>query len=168
MLLHAPRRTNYRGPGLGAASQRVPWYSRARCRMWCYRLSLDVVALLRAEEGLRGLACESVEALAVKFGLRASAGVFCVWVRWRGGRGRCVRRARGGGASLRQLLQRVVLQGCVCRRAREKLRVFAQRGVFTTSGSICASLHVQRTLRGAVCRLLFSGEAGCQDSRVWW
>ena len=129
MLLHAPRRTNYRGPGLGAASQRVPWYSRARCRMWCYRLSLDVVALLRAEEGLRVLACESVEALAVKFGLRASAGVFCVWVRWRGGRGQCVRRARGGGASLRQLLQRgVAFLLCAPPRARKLQRFLRSAG----------------------------------------
>ena len=133
MLLHAPRRTNYRGPGLGAASQRVPWYSRARCRMWCYRLSLDVVALLRAEEGLRVLACESVEALAVKFGLRASAGVFCVWVRWRGGRGRCVRRARGGGASLRQLLQRgVAFLLCAPPRARKLQRFCAARALLVS------------------------------------
>ena len=85
-------------------------------------------ALLRAEEGLRVLACESVEALAVKFGLRASAGVFCVWVRWRGGRGRCARRARGGGASLRQLLQRgVAFLLCAPPRARKLQRFCAAR-----------------------------------------
>ena len=103
MLLHAPRRTNYRGPGLGAASQRVPWYSRARCRGRCYRLSLDVVPCFVRKRACAVLSCESVEALAVKFGLRASAGVFCVWFRWRGGRGRCVRRARGVGVRARQL-----------------------------------------------------------------
>ena len=86
--------------------------------MWCYRLSLDVVALLRAEEGLRVLSCESVEALVVKFGLRASAGVFCVWFRWRGVRGRCVRRARGVGVARAATLQRGVLP-LLCLRPRE-------------------------------------------------
>jgi hypothetical protein len=38
-----------------------------------------------------------------------------------------VRRARGGGASLRQLLQPFVLQGCERRRARENCSGFAPR-----------------------------------------
>ena len=126
--------------------------------MWCYRLSLDVVALLRAEEGLRVLACESVEALAVKFGLRASAGVFCVWFRWRGGRGRCVRRARGVGVARAATLQRVWFL-CVCARAEaQRCEILAQRpssgvwlsnaGAARVSGTLCDAVGAVLAVAG--------------------
>ena len=70
-------------------------------------------------------------------------------------RAMCEARARGV-ASLRQLFSEFVLQGCVCRRAREKLRVFAQRGVAYTRVGDRDTSPRWRTLRGAVCRLLLA------------
>ena len=82
-------------------------------------------------------------------------------------RAMCGARARGV-ASLRQLFSEFVLQGCVCRRAREKLRVFAQRGVAYTRVGDRDTSPRWRTLRGAVCRLFVSGEAECQTREWWW
>ena len=116
---------------LGTPARGVGVVATVESSTWCYRL-LGV-------EGLRGLACESaVEALVVKLWvyalLHAAARAAALPQR---ARAMCGARARGV-ASLRQLFSEFVLQGCVCRRAREKLSGFPQRGVSTTSGSICA------------------------------
>ena len=133
LLLREYRGTPARGVGVVATVE---------SSTWCYRL-LGV-------EGLRGLACESaVEALVVKFGCLCVGGRGCVWFRWRGGRGPCVRRARVGVASLRQLFSEFVLQGCGCRRARENGSGFAPRGSQLWLTAIWQSLYVGGTLRGA-------------------
>ena len=128
MLLHAPRRTNYRGPGLGAASQRVPGYSRARCRGRCYRLSLDVVPCFVRKRACAVWRVSRLKAVGEVVGLRAFA---CRSARWGVAAARAgdVWRARGGGASLRQLLQRgVAFLLCAPPRARKLQRFLRSAG----------------------------------------
>ena len=114
-------------------------------------------ALLRAEEGLRVLACESVEALAVKLWvyalLRAAARAGALPQR---ARAMCGARARGV-ASLRQLFSEFVLQGCVCRRARRALPKSWLSGSRRVARPCSRSMRVSGTLRDAEIELCFSG-----------
>ena len=122
-------------------------------------------ALLRVEEGLRVLSCESVEALAVKFGRTR----FCLPQRaagrCRSARGRCVGRARVVGVRARQLFSEWLLFLFAARAGRRSAAKTPGSGQATDlrlqmTKFVCLRARLRAVRRRAICSpSLGEGEA---------